>query len=54
MELLRTGGGWPSTIKLHLQVVLKDSYFKKSEAEMEDFDGAGTWLKHHWAPFWSG
>ena len=34
------------------EVVLKDTFVKKSEVEMNNFDEMGSWVKHHWAPYW--
>jgi len=34
------------------EVVLRDNFFKKTEAELNNLDASGVWLKHHWAPYW--
>ena len=34
------------------EVVLKDTFVNKSEVELDNFDGMGNWVKHHWAPYW--
>lgn len=39
---------WPFFVQ---ELVLEDK-FHKSEEEMEDIEGGGVWIKHHWAPYW--
>ena len=33
------------------EIVLHDR-FHKTEEQMNDVEGAGVWIKHHWAPYW--
>ena len=35
------------------EVVLQDRFFNRTEEEMDNFELAGSWVKHHWAPYWS-
>ena len=49
MEKTMAGFTWNYFVE---EVVLKDTFVNKTEAELDNFDGIGNWLKHHWAPYW--
>jgi len=49
MEKKLAGFTWNYFVE---EVVLKDTFVKKSEVEMNNFDEMGSWVKHHWAPYW--
>ena len=33
------------------EIVLGDQ-FHKTEDQLEDIEGGGVWITHHWAPYW--
>ena len=47
-ETLYSNISWPVFVQ---ELVLGDK-FHKTEEEMEDIEGGGVWIKHHWAPYW--